>query len=93
MKIKVTKKHIQAGVMSCPDRCPLALAIKEATGLKVLVDLGGKIHFPDARVSLRGNAELGKFVARFDNSFPVKPFQFNIKKLRAYKRYFGRSLE
>ncbi len=37
MIIKVTQKHIDDGLRTCAGLCPVALALKEATGLNATV--------------------------------------------------------
>lgn len=71
MVIKVTKEHIRRGVKGKTDRCPLALAIREATGNReAWVDnyKGGA----KGRVFLL-NEKARKFVRKFDNYWFFRP--------------------
>lgn len=83
MKIRVKEKHIRGGHRCNMGRCPLALAISEATGLEAFVtgydfflsNAKGITVFRD-HLSSRAQA----FVLRYDNfgSERVEAFNFEI---------------
>ena len=84
MKINVTATDIDKGIRSDDTHCPIALAVKRALrkrkGLFV-TDIGIEWENKDERIEkLCGlPARARKFVERFDEGKPVKPFSFNIE--------------
>jgi hypothetical protein len=79
MRITVTKKHIKRGRPSESDFCPIALALKSVGVKNPNVDA-------DTIDGLRRGTnftkstpdKLARFIARFDDGNPVKPFSFDI---------------
>lgn len=76
MKIRVTKKDIEQGKLMNELFCPVALAIKRATGVlwkvnpQAITRWGRKIALPYSVES---------FIDQFDRSKEVQPFTFNIR--------------
>ena len=76
MRIKVEQRHIEAGKRRDVRKCPVALALNEATGLEWMVadclsSLDGGIHrsAPPSVID---------FFSRFDEEMPVQPFEFKL---------------
>ena len=87
MKIEVTQKDIDKGLKSTCYYCPIALAfkrkIKSEIALGVAVNAKNVHHFHEKswhRYDLPKEAK--KFIQRFDSDQPVKPFTFEIKKIK-----------
>jgi hypothetical protein len=78
MRIRVTARHIKEGTPGESDSCPIALAIQEQTGCRV-VDVDSDSVTVDG-VSLRLGKGVGKFVNRFDGNKVVRPcvFEFGV---------------
>ena len=78
--IKVTKQDIKTGVSGCPYSCPIANALNKQLNLPedtyVAVrptDVGFSYSvIPDIPLSRSAK----RFISRFDNNKPVKPFKF-----------------
>ena len=79
MKIQVTQEDIDAGKQKDIHCCPLALAIKRATGkeIQVVTDYFDLVTENDTQTY-----ELPEIAANFRRDFdhwrPVKPFEFEI---------------
>jgi len=76
MQIRVTQTDIKNGVENDLCNCPIALAVKRATGLSVVriccswIKYKGNHHdTPDAAI---------KFIEAFDVGKPVEPFTFTL---------------
>lgn len=87
MKITVTQKDIDKGLKSTCYYCPIALAfkrkIKSEIPCGVAVNAKNVHHFHGKsweRYNLPKEAK--KFIQKFDNDQPVKPFTFEIKKIK-----------
>jgi len=91
MIIQVKKKHIKAGKRANCRRCPIAMAVREATGFKGVV-VGSHIYTNIHKDHIWFN-QLGsksarykmtqaclKFIRLFDAGQPVKPFSFRLIK-------------
>lgn len=92
VKIRVTKKDIEAGQKSDCKKCPIARAARRALHRMVYVAYGeiysmvlvenltGKEYYQSSGEVL---CELPKrasaFIGRFDSRRPCKPFEFNVK--------------
>lgn len=79
LTIKVTQKHINLGVGSSLQACPIALALR-GLGLRH-VTVADTLHFshgPDHYV-LESPTVAKKFMSRFDLAKKVKPFQFTVR--------------
>jgi nitrate/TMAO reductase-like tetraheme cytochrome c subunit len=85
MKIIVTQKDIDKGLKSSCYECPIAHAFKRKLKNKVpcgvAVNAENVYHF-DGKSLDKYNLpkEAKKFIQRFDNDQPVKPFTFEIEK-------------
>lgn len=77
MKVKVEKKHIRKGKKGYPDRCPIALALKDTLGAD---DVKVWIHCAEVNgtfFQLPHTAQL--FIQDFDKKkSSVKPFEFEL---------------
>lgn len=85
MLIQVTKEHIQKGIGSCCSKCPIALAIHEATGDTAFKVGGygflvGKNHFfknlPKEVVNFIARFDLAYQMQQYDVIDSFKPFSF-----------------
>ena len=77
LAIEVTEDHIQRGLSGSPQRCPIALAIKEAAGHAAGVSVGCqsvsiRLYRRHRKYYLPENAI--QFVEVFDNSGTGQPF-------------------
>ena len=81
MKIEVTQAHIDAGKRGRYTKCPVALAVKDALGVK-LVKVGSDIHIgrPHMAIIHRTPDEVASFIDAFDHnqSHGVTPFSFDL---------------
>jgi hypothetical protein len=86
MKIKVTQKDIDKGSKGSCYECPIAHAFKREVKNKIRyafavnadsIDLVTKDY---RRYIYALPKEAKKFIQRFDNDQPVKPFTFEIEK-------------
>jgi hypothetical protein len=95
MIVKVTKEHIKNGKIGNCRKCPVALAIKEATGCRyVEVDNNSICYshkkYPwrkepykmlhDNWVRCKMTRAVYSFVEKFDEKESVKPFKFRLMK-------------
>jgi hypothetical protein len=92
MIIHVTQKHINKGRRANCRRCPIALAVHEATGeTGVVVGSHIRTGVPKAdiwpmfipgpkRNCYRMTQACFKFMNAFDRRLPVKPFSFRLIK-------------
>ena len=86
MKIEVTQKDIDKGLKLTCYYCPIALAFKRKVKSEIRCSVAvktKKVHYFYGKswVSYDLPKEATKFIQRFDNDEPVKPFTFEIKKL------------
>ena len=78
--IFVTQKHIDEGEAETCDRCPVALALKEAghdievMGAFIAMMTGDKVR--STRYWVSPPCEVYNFIMNFDSGLPVKPFSF-----------------
>jgi hypothetical protein len=77
MLIRVSNKHIENGIRANGRACPVALALKEATGKTIGVGydsffLTKKFRYPKS---------VGIFVRKYDRHEEVKPFNFVLKEI------------
>ena len=87
MKIKVTQKDIDKGVRSSCYYCPIAHAFKRAVknnnDCDSYVCTSYIVYRPDdKRDRYELPKEARKFIKHFDNSRPVEPFSFELKKVK-----------
>ena len=77
--IKVGQKHIDDGIPLSCSVCPIALAIDETTGKFATVG-NSLCSISEQDIDTMMNIELPRsaqrFIRRFDNGQPVKPFNF-----------------
>jgi hypothetical protein len=78
MKITVTQEHIDKGLQKLLDACPIALALRDATGHVYCVDGEGIYQWGELGILLPPKAK--RFIKAFDNDGPaaIKPFEFEI---------------
>ena len=78
MRIEVTQEHIDKGRRHCLRLCPIALALREATGRVWSVSF-------DCLRPHRGrfySANLTRsFMLRFDAGKPCEPFSFDLEEI------------
>ena len=82
--VSVTQEDIAAGEPCEALSCPVAIAIRRATGLRTYVDedtiaLGERYRGGPFVVSLPPPPEVTRFVDRFDHRRPVSPFTFTLE--------------
>jgi len=78
MIINVTKKDIKNGTPGNYNTCPIALALKRQTGRGI--EVGNELHDCDTGRRKRSSTRMIRFIDRFDESKPVKPFNFRLRK-------------
>lgn len=76
MKIEVTARDIEKGLPEDKCGCPVALAIRRATGLEVSVWCSMSVKVGREYIDLPDEAE--DFINRFDQGEPVQPFTFDL---------------
>jgi hypothetical protein len=79
MLVRVTRKHIEAGIPYNARWCPIACALEDKGFEDVLVN--EQYAFVDTKVYLmtkRGQA----FIKRFDRRLHVRPITLNLRKER-----------
>jgi hypothetical protein len=79
IRVEVTAADIAAGVRRFCSYCPVSLAVRRATGWLVQVD-DDEVHLRvgDLTSRVKLPPEAVRFVWRFDEGKPVKPFAFEI---------------
>lgn len=82
MTIRVTQEHIDKGCPGSNLLCPVAEALKEATGVNWSVgrNAGGPLDGTDRRFDF--GDDVGKFTSAFDRRASVAPFEFELKDWR-----------
>lgn len=80
MIVKVTGKHIKKG-KSSTQRCPVALALKDAGVKDPSVSYGGIFCYGanDQNVFVHPPRSVQRFIVAFDHKKKVKPFSFIFK--------------
>jgi hypothetical protein len=85
MIINVTQQHIDKGEPGFSSRCPIALAVKDATGAPWVIADGTEIawsfDYLDPFHSFKPSDELVTFMENFDLNKPVTPFSFEAEVL------------
>jgi hypothetical protein len=78
MKVRVMRKHINKGVCSDSEFCPIALALKEKT--HKTVEVGGSEDITINGVQYRGPMYINTFIKNFDdgNLLDIGPFSFEL---------------
>ena len=86
IKVQVTAEHIKNGIQCTPQKCPVALAIKDAVPQWDFVTVGNdrfSSYIGDALVKEHSPLpmKISKFIRAFDKSpSSVKPISFTIKE-------------
>ena len=79
MQIHVTQDHIDRGLPHCPEKCPVALALKDATNRHWIVN-NHNASSPNEEEQkhrlVRLNDFAREFVTRFDTDVNQQPFSF-----------------
>jgi hypothetical protein len=78
MKVRVLRKHIEEGKPQSATSCPIALALREATGCKK-VEVSGFNDITVGGVSFETSRSADAFIREFDAQRPVKPFTLDFK--------------
>lgn len=78
MVIEVTQEHINNAVPRYVSACPVALALKDATGTPYCVT-GPECRKETGIDYIPLPPEVHEFVKHFDNGEPVGPFVFEVK--------------
>ena len=85
-EIIVEQRHIDAGDRKCACHCPVALAIRETTGLEPNVGPGRLVLYSIAHFNVLDKAHdeyqdgwrVSEFITQFDRGAQVFPFSFQI---------------
>ena len=77
MKIEVTAAHIEQGIAFSCENCPVALALREATGDRWSADTAVLIR-DDGAMNVTPDA-VARFIGDFDHFHTVEPFSFNLE--------------
>ncbi len=89
-RIHVTRQDIRDGEPNSWHSCPVALAVSKRTGLPTIVGKAiavrndyivsddGVVHETASRTVFDAPRSVHRFIGRFDNGKPVKPFSFFI---------------
>lgn len=80
MNIHVTAQHIMNGQRADCRRCPVALALKDATGQRYAVSTRTYRSINDLAKNEDLPAKARDWIEAFDSGHKVKPFTFNIPK-------------
>lgn len=78
--IKVRLRHIRGGEPKSSGFCPVALAIRDA-GISVFFVCAGEISYGYPKhVNATPPRSVKRFIRRFDDRKPVKPFNFFLEE-------------
>ena len=77
VRVTVTAADIARGRPYTPDACPVALAIERALGTWATV-LVNRVYTTVGRHTVVNPGSVREFVERFDERFPVAPFEFEL---------------
>ena len=78
--VHVTKKDIETGARFDTSCCPVALAVKRHTNTKYVRVYNGQKAIEALGVKFILPRSAARFVRRFDNNQPVKPFRFILRR-------------
>lgn len=81
MQVEVTERDIRRGKQESCERCPVARALRRASGKRGWFVLPDYIEGPIRRYPLRGRLKrVARFIERFDSGErgTVKPFTFSL---------------
>jgi hypothetical protein len=84
MRIEIKQEHIDKGIKSNCERCPVALALKDATGKTYTVGYEAEVVSWDGGESLLIPKDARDFAWHFDHGNPVIPFVFEAKPAPKY---------
>lgn len=82
-KIEVRAKHIKAGIIGSPFRCPIALALKDSNIPNLKVSVGDCFLGKADGIYLTAPTRVNRFIYQFDKRKLVKPFSFTLKTYRS----------
>ena len=74
MKIQVTKKDINKGIIEDVHYCPIARAVKRIVKKNAEVTVNGT----SVTITVPLTAQMQRFVEKFDNEEAVGPFSFTL---------------
>jgi len=74
-KFSVTQEHIDSGEPANASVCPIALAIREKLNLNSVKVFPSSVRL-DSHPSYPLPRSAQRFIVRFDQGYPVKPFNF-----------------
>lgn len=81
IKIQVTAQHIKNGNVCALGSCPIALAVMEQLeSPKVSVAFNCRFIKNEGTYAYKLSRAAKRFIMRFDNHKPVKPFSFIMTK-------------
>jgi hypothetical protein len=75
--INVTQEHIDKGLRRQCSKCPVALAIKDVCKPETYVNVSSVIYV-GGKFSKAAPLDVERFIGRFDGSFSVEPFSFDL---------------
>ena len=83
MIVEVTKKDIELGLPKSRHACPVALAVRRATGKPradyAEVTVMRDVIFHGFTKSTRCSRRVKQFIKRFDDGKEVSPFRFRLR--------------
>ena len=79
LTVGVTAEHIEQGIPTDPDHCPVALALEELN-LCVLFVQPDEVHFVHRGTHHVSDLPLAaaEFIRNYDANIPVQPFSFEL---------------
>lgn len=80
VRVKITQDHIIKGTRASCSNCPVALALRDATGIKWFVSqsyLGTVGCYNNIEVKLPPRVSV--FISSFDLGVHVEPFEFDVQ--------------
>ena len=87
MTISITQKHIDAGVPGSCDNHPVALAVRESTGMLCIANTNAiewgqrdalRCGYPHEHYMCTPSA-VREFMDRYDEGLPVEPISFELE--------------
>lgn len=79
IKVTVTKEDIRRGIREDPESCPIARAVRRATGRR-FVAVDEAITFDSTREVYNLTPQADQFINDFDRGDNVKPFKFTSER-------------
>jgi hypothetical protein len=79
LRVRVLKRHILKGIPASVCSCPIALAVREVGTQKKKVSVTFEIQVGKKYYDLPTVAN--RFINKFDDGEPVKPFSFTAERL------------